>query len=130
MKFAITVNQLWTYNPYPSDLAFLDTLAAELGLGYDKPVGFNVMLDQGGFKCAVWVLRTQPAALAQRLALRFAEIARYPDDLHPRQAIGTPSERAAAYAAADLAEYAAARAALAGVPEADLIAVFKEELNK
>jgi hypothetical protein len=62
--------------------------------------------------------------LLKRLALRFG----YPDDLRPHQVIGTT--RAAAYAAADSAAYAAARAALAGVPDSDLIRVFKEELSK
>jgi hypothetical protein len=187
MKYAVTANQLRAHDPCPEGLALLETISAELSLDPDQPVDFNTVLDRGGFRYAVWALRTQPAELSQRVSIRFAKLtlpvweAQYPDDLRPRQAIeaatacvADPSAanlraaahaaHAAAYAAAAgsathaaraahaaayaayvadathaaraayaaaYAAYVAARAADAdaGVPEADLIRVFKEELS-
>jgi len=188
MKYAVTANQLRAHDPCPEGLALLETISAELSLDPDQPVDFNTVLDRGGFRYAVWALRTQPAELSQRVSIRFAKLtlpvweAQYPDDLRPRQAIeaaaacvadpsaanlsprqaieaatacvADPSAanlQAAAHAtdaayaayvadathaaraayAAAYAAYVAARAADAdaGVPEADLIRVFKEELS-
>ena len=117
MKYTVTVNQLRAHGPCSSGLALLETVSAELGLDPGQPVDFNMILDRGGFRYAAWALRTQPAELAQRVSIRFAELAlpvweaQYPDDLRPRRAIEAAKVCLADPSAANLQATHAARAA-------------------
>ena len=123
MKYAVTANQLRAHDPCPEGLALLETISAELSLDPDQPVDFNTVLDRGGFRYAVWALRTQPAELSQRVSIRFAKLtlpvweAQYPDDRRPRQAIEAATACVADPSAANLSPRQAIEAATACVAD-------------